>query len=84
MLFICSITVRFFKIMVVTSRVFRFSILLLFAVGMAACGVDIPKETQSSFETMTVQKSDIEVPVKFSAKMKGQADVMIKMMIKIK
>jgi RND family efflux transporter MFP subunit len=63
--------------MVVNSRFFRFSILLLFAVGMAACGVDIPKETQSSFETMTVKKSDIEVPMKFSAKMKGQADVII-------
>ncbi len=63
--------------MVVNSRFFRFSILLLFAVGMAACGVDIPKETQSSFETMTVKKSDIEVPMKFSAKMKGQADVTI-------
>ena len=47
------------------------------AVMMESCGVDIPKETQSSYETMTVQKTDIEVPVKFSAKMKGQADVNI-------
>ncbi len=44
---------------------------------MNACGVDIPKEKPSSFETMTVQKSDIEVPIKYSAKMKGQADVTI-------
>lgn len=44
---------------------------------MASCKLDMPKETESSFETMTVQKSDIEVPVKFSAKMKGQADVTI-------
>ena len=42
-----------------------------------SCGVEMPKEKESSFETMTVQKSDIEVPVKFSAKMKGQADVTI-------
>ena len=63
--------------MVVNRRFFRFSILLLFAVGMAACGVDVPKEKPSSFETMTVSKTDIEVPVKFSAKMKGQADVTI-------
>lgn len=47
------------------------------AMSMAACGVDIPKETQSDFETMTITKTDIEVPVKFSAKMKGQADVTI-------
>ena len=44
---------------------------------MNSCGVDMPKEKQSSYETMTVKKSDIEVPVKFSAKMKGQADVTI-------
>ena len=59
------------------SRVLKSCAVLLLAAGMATCGVDIPKEKQSSFETMTVQKSDLEVPVKFSAKMKGQADVTI-------
>ena len=44
---------------------------------LAACGLDMPKETMSSFETMTVQKQDIMVPMKFSAKLKGQADVTI-------
>ena len=44
---------------------------------LCSCNLDLPKETQSSFETMTVKNSDIEVPVKFSAKMKGQADVTI-------
>ena len=44
---------------------------------MNSCGVDMPKEKESSFETMTIKKSDLEVPVKFSAKMKGQADVII-------
>lgn len=52
------------------------SLFMVFAI-LSSCGVDIPKETQSSFETMTVKKSDIEVPVKYSAKMKGQADVAI-------
>ena len=47
------------------------------ATGFTACGLDIPKETPSSYETMTVQKSDINVPMKFSAKMKGQSDVTI-------
>jgi len=42
-----------------------------------SCGVDMPKETQSSFETMTVKKSDIELPYKFSARMKGQNDVTV-------
>ena len=44
---------------------------------LISCGVDMPKETQSSFETMTVQKSDIELPYKFSARMKGQNDVTV-------
>lgn len=63
--------------MVVKSLYFRLSFLLLFALCLAACGVDVPKETQTSYETMTVKKSNLEVPVKFSAKMKGQADVTI-------
>ena len=45
--------------------------------GLTSCGIDMPKETNSSFETMTVKKSDIEIPYKFSAKMKGQNDVTI-------
>jgi len=45
--------------------------------GLVSCGIDEPKMTQSSFETMTVEKSDIELPYKFSARMKGQNDVTI-------
>ena len=45
--------------------------------GLTSCGVDMPKETKSSFETMTVKKSDIELPYKFSARMKGQNDVTV-------
>ena len=44
---------------------------------MTACGIELPKETKTSFETMTVEKQDITVPVKFSAKLKGQTDVII-------
>ena len=64
-------------IMIVKGRFLQLSLILLSALCLATCGVDIPKEKQSSFETMTVQKSDLEVPLKFSAKMKGQADVTI-------
>lgn len=63
--------------MIAKSQILKLSALLLIAACLATCGVDIPKETPSSFETMTVTKSDIEIPVKFSAKMKGQADVTI-------
>ena len=44
---------------------------------LTSCLGDMPKETQSSFETMTVKKSDIELPYKFSARMKGQNDVTV-------
>ena len=45
--------------------------------GLTSCDVNIPKATNSSFETMTVKKSDIELPYKFSARMKGQNDVTV-------
>jgi len=44
---------------------------------LVSCGIDMPKETQSSFETMTIKKTDIELPYKFSARMKGQNDVTV-------
>ncbi len=47
------------------------------AAGLVSCGVDMPKEIPSSFETMTVKNSDIELPYKFSARMKGQNDVTV-------
>lgn len=56
---------------------FKWVLSLGAVVGLTACGLDIPKETNSSFETMTVEKTDIDVPLKFSAKLKGQADVTI-------
>ena len=45
--------------------------------GLTSCGLDIPKEVPSSFQTMTVEKKNIDVPMKFSAKLKGQSDVTI-------
>ena len=47
------------------------------AFGITSCGLDMPKEKKTSFETMTVNKQDITVPLKFSAKLKGQSDVTI-------
>ena len=52
-------------------------LILLAPLMLSACGLDLPQETQSSFETMTVKKTDIELPYKFSAKMKGSNDVTI-------
>ena len=45
--------------------------------GLTSCKLDMPKETETSFETMVVDTTDIETPMKFSAKMKGRADVTI-------
>ena len=44
---------------------------------LASCKIDIPKEVPTSFETITVEKRDISVPMKFSARLKGQSDVTI-------
>ncbi len=51
--------------------------ILCAAFALASCGVDMPKATNSSFETMTVKTTDIELPYKFSARMKGQNDVTV-------
>ena len=45
--------------------------------GMTSCGNNVPQVVPTSFETVTIEKSDIEVPVKFSAKLKGETDVTI-------
>ena len=45
--------------------------------GLSSCSVDMPTPTDSSYETMKVKKTDIEIPYKFSARMKGQNDVTI-------
>ena len=55
----------------------KWTLMLGIVAGLVSCGIDMPKETQSSFETMTVKKSDIELPYKFSARMKGQNDVTV-------
>lgn len=64
------------RTMSIMKKAFMACVIAMLAV-LCSCKIDMPKETQSSFETMTVENSDIEVPVKFSAKMKGQADVTI-------
>ena len=51
--------------------------ILCTVIALVSCNLDIPKEVPSSFETMTIEKKDIELPMKFSAKMKGQSDVTI-------
>lgn len=50
---------------------------VIVTLSLISCGVNIPKEVQTSFETMTIEKKDLTVPMKFSAKLKGQADVTI-------
>lgn len=44
---------------------------------LTSCLGDMPKQVQTSFETVTIEKKDITVPLKFSAKLKGQTDVTI-------
>ena len=58
-------------------RAIKWTMVLGILMGLTSCGIDMPKEVPSSFETLTVQKTDIVIPVKFSAKLKGQTDVTI-------
>ena len=57
-------------------KAFNYSLMVL-SIGLASCGIEEPKLVNSSFETMTVKKSDIVLPEKFSARMKGQNDVTV-------
>ena len=50
---------------------------LVLGIVLTSCGGQEPQPTDSSFETMTVKKTDIELPNKFSARMKGSNDVTI-------
>ena len=50
---------------------------MLLVFGMTSCGIDIPKEIPTSYETIKVKETNIVYPMKFSAKLKGQADVTI-------
>jgi len=47
------------------------------AVVLAACGGRGPQVVPTSYETITISKSDISIPLKFSATLKGTADVTI-------
>ena len=52
-------------------------VLSAIVVGMASCNNKKPQMTQTSFETIVVDTSDIEVPVKFSCKLSGEDDATI-------
>ena len=56
----------------------RKSILFIAAAILTACASDTTKIVQTSYETLTISKSDITLPLKFSASLKGTSDVVIK------
>ena len=45
--------------------------------ALVSCRLDLPKVVPTSYETLTIEKQDIVIPIKFSAKLKGQSDVTI-------
>lgn len=45
---------------------------------LAACGGKLPTVTQTSYETLEVKKSDLTIPLRYSATLKGTNDVTIK------
>lgn len=56
----------------------KVTIFALVMVLLTACGMDVPKPVQTSYKTMTISKSDITLPLKYSATLKGTSDVTIK------
>ncbi len=48
------------------------------AVGILSCGPQVPKVVQTSYPTMTISRSDVTLPLKYSATLKGTSDVTIK------
>ena len=58
-------------------NVLTWAMMLGTVVGLTACGGDVPQVEQTSYETVTIKKEDITVPIKFSAKLKGETDVTI-------
>lgn len=61
-----------------TKHTFQWVFLLLTVCGLVSCGLDIPTPTETSYQTMTIQKSNIELPLRYSATLKGTSDVTIK------
>ena len=47
------------------------------AIVLTACGGKAPQVMPTSYQTLTISKSDISVPLKYSATLKGTADVTI-------
>ena len=58
-------------------NVFKWAMMLGTTIGLTACGGGMPTPEQTSYETVTIKKEDITVPMKFSAKLKGETDVTI-------
>ena len=56
----------------------KLTILSLVVVILMACGGKAPQVIPTSYQTMTIEKSDITVPLKYSATLKGTSDVTIK------
>ena len=52
--------------------------LLALTAGVVSCKNETPRPIPTSYETMTVQTSDIVLPLRYSATLKGTSDVTIK------
>ncbi len=48
------------------------------AVLLSSCGIEVPKAVETSYPTMTISKSDVTLPLKYSATLRGTSDVTIK------
>lgn len=58
-----------------TSNYISLALLSLAITTIVSCGSDAPKEKLTSYKTLVVKKSDIIVPLKYSARMNGKEDI---------
>ncbi len=60
------------------TKTLKWVVALACAAGcLTSCGSKEPEQEKTSFETLTVKKQDITIPLKFSARLRGKSDVTI-------
>ena len=55
----------------------KFQTVLLTLLVVAGCGINMPKETLTSFETITIKKQEVDFPSRYNATLEGVNEVTV-------
>jgi RND family efflux transporter, MFP subunit len=55
----------------------KFQTVLLTLLVVAGCGINMPKETHTSFETITIKKQEVDFPSRYNATLEGVNEVTV-------